>query len=518
MNTDVLIIGSGIAGLSYAIQLASQSEHIKIIIISKRDLMETNTRYAQGGIAVVSNFIKDSFDKHVQDTQKAGDYICDEQVVDFVVKEGPERLKDLIAWGTRFDTKDKTLHLGREGGHSAERIVHYKDQSGLQIQEALIHKAKSFKNISFLENHILVDLITDHHLGSKHYQRCYGAYVISKIDKEIIHIVARITVLSTGGAGQVYAHTTNPEAATGDGLGAAYRAKVKIKHLQFVQFHPTALYPKIKGNTFLITEAVRGQGAVLRTLSGKAFMSSYDEREDLASRDIVARAIVNEMKKNNDQFVLLDCSSIDPSKFKQLFPTILTTCRSVGVQPLKEPIPVVPAAHYFCGGIEVDHYAQTSLSGLYAIGECSHTGLHGANRLASNSLLEALVFAQRAAQSSIKSLNSLNISDDFFDQIPKWKGLKVTMEEDDPDVFKIKSELQILMSRYVGILNSNAGLSKAELNLQHLFERTQILYQNNKLTPQLASLRNLVSVAYLIVKQSQEYPENKGVFFNKDYV
>ncbi|MGB0279600.1 MAG: L-aspartate oxidase, partial [Flavobacteriaceae bacterium] len=364
MHADVLVIGTGIAGLSYAVRLAEMSPKAKIIMISKRDLLESNTKYAQGGIAVVSNFIKDSYEDHVQDTMEASAYTSNENVVDFVVREGPARVKELMEWGAQFDTEGKKLHLGKEGGHSAERIVHYKDQSGLHIQNALIAKARSFENITFFENHSLVDLITDHHIPNSKQGRCYGAYVISKKDEEIVKITAQLTVLSTGGAGQVYAHTTNPTAATGDGLGAAYRAKVHVENLHFVQFHPTALFPKINGNTFLITEAIRGAGAILRNLNGEAFMQHYDNRLDLAPRDIVSRAIHAEMKKHNITHVYLDATQIDTEKLKQEFPTILTNCLKVGIDISIDYIPVLPAAHYICGGIDVNEHSQSNLAGL----------------------------------------------------------------------------------------------------------------------------------------------------------
>ena len=311
MHADVLVIGTGIAGLSYAVRLANQCPDKKIIMISKRDLLESNTKYAQGGIAVVSNFINDSYADHVEDTLRASDYTSDPKVVDFVVREGPLRVQELIDWGADFDKSGASLHLGKEGGHSAKRIVHHKDQSGLHIQNALIAKARAHDNIQFFENYSLVDLITDHHLQGEKHGRCYGAYVISIKDEEIIKITSQLTVLSTGGAGQVYAHTTNPNAATGDGLGAAYRAKVQVENLHFVQFHPTALYPKVDGNTFLISEAIRGAGAILRNEKGEAFMHKYDTQLDLAPRDVVSRAINAEMKKHNTSHVYLDATKID---------------------------------------------------------------------------------------------------------------------------------------------------------------------------------------------------------------
>jgi L-aspartate oxidase len=518
MHADVLVIGTGIAGLSFAVRLANRCPDKKIVMISKRDLLESNTKYAQGGIAVVSNFSNDSYSNHVQDTLRASDYTSDSKVVDFVVREGPLRVKELMDWGADFDKKGTSLHLGKEGGHSAKRIVHHKDQSGLHIQNALIEKASAHKNIHFFENYSLVDLITDHHLQDKKYRRCYGAYVISIKDEQIIKITSQLTVLSTGGAGQVYAHTTNPNAATGDGLGAAYRAKVHVKNLHFVQFHPTALYPKVDGNTFLISEAIRGAGAILRNEKGEAFMHKYDAQLDLAPRDVVSRAINAEMKKYNTPHVYLDATNIDPIKLEQEFPTIKSTCMKLGINISKTFIPVLPAAHYFCGGIDVDENGQSSLSALYAIGECSHTGLHGANRLASNSLLEALVFAARAAEQAAETLQENILPLTFFDTIPDWLGAEDVSNERIAQISLLRSDLQHIMSAHVGIIKSGYSLHHAEIALQDVYASTALLYQKNKLTPQLTTLRNLVSVAYLIIKQSQQHSENKGVYYNQDYV
>lgn len=517
MHADVLVIGTGIAGLSYAVRLGQLSPDKQIIMISKRDLLESNTKYAQGGIAVVSDFIKDSYEDHVADTMRASAQTSNPKVVDFVVREGTKRVQELIDWGVKFDKNGNDLHLGKEGGHSAERIVHYKDMSGLYIQRALIAKARSLHNITFFENHSLVDLITDHHVTDSFHKRCYGAYVISKADEEIIKITAKLTVLSTGGAGQVYAHTTNPDAATGDGLGAAYRAKVHIENLHFVQFHPTALFPKVDGNTFLITEAIRGAGAILRNHKGEPFMVDYDTRKDLAPRDIVSRAIHAEMEKYDSSHVFLDATHIDFQKLKQQFPTILKNCNKVGIDITKDLIPVLPAAHYICGGIDVDEFGQSSMIGLYAIGECSHTGLHGANRLASNSLLEALVFAARAAEDANRSLSKPILSADFFEEIPDWEGTEYISNEKTVRIRKLRARLQTIMSTHVGIIKSGKRLQTAESELHDVYLATKDLYQQNKLTPQLTTLRNLVSVAYLMIKQAQKYPENKGVYYNEDY-
>lgn len=517
MITDILVIGSGISGLTYAIKIGEQNPELQLTIISKNNLLESNTRYAQGGIAVVSNFQKDSYDKHIEDTLIAGAGKCDKEVVKFVVEEGHERLQELMDWGTQFDKKEKGLHLTKEGGHSENRIVHHKDSTGLEIQESLIRKIKTFTNISLLENHTLVDLITDHHTGSLN-KRCYGAYVIQNLEQEIIRISSKITVLSTGGAGQLFSHTTNPLNATGDGLGAAYRAKVLMKALPFVQFHPTALHPKIEGNTFLISEAVRGEGGILVNSQGERFMLKYDPHGELAPRDIVARSIANEILKSDQEYVYLDCRNINKQDFINQFPTILKNCKKIDLNPLINLIPVIPAAHYFCGGIQVNPFGETMLKGLYAIGECSYTGLHGANRLASNSLLESLVFSHRAALNSLKEINGNLPSKEFYLNIPEWNGAQYIYDEKISAIKKLKKDLQGIMTSKVGIFKTSDGLVKAESELKEIFLKTKEIYNENKLTLEVCELRNMVSVAYLMIKQSQELKENIGVFYNHDNV
>ncbi|MGD1998913.1 MAG: L-aspartate oxidase [Flavobacteriaceae bacterium] len=516
LETDLLVIGTGIAGLSCAIYYAENHPESKITLISKRNISETNTRYAQGGIAVVTDFLKDSFSKHKTDTLNAGDGLCDPEVVDFVVKEGPQRLEELLSWGVAFDHNEKGFHLGKEGGHSASRIVHYKDRSGFQIQEGLISRMHALPNIELLEYHSLVDLITDHHLDQDHFGRCYGAYVININNHKVQRIAAKATVLSTGGAGQLYAHTTNPEGATGDGLGAAYRAKVTIKHLQFVQFHPTALHPKANDNTFLISEAVRGAGAQLKNIDGFPFMKNYDVRGELASRDIVARAIDSELKKASSEWVWLDCTSISKEVMEDEFPTILDTCRSIGIDPLKDPIPVVPAAHYFCGGIAVDQFGRTDLDGLYAIGECSQTGLHGANRLASNSLLEALVFAKRSADQLSEEMAHIPYDGSFLTSIPRWKDQGYVSTKKTSDLDLIKKQLQSIMSKYVGIVRSREGLNKAFQETQNLFHQINTIYNTKTLSLQLSTLRNMIAVAHLLIDQAQNFSQNKGTHYIAD--
>lgn len=517
MHTDVLVIGTGISGLTYAIKLAEKSPSTQIKLICKNSLEEGNTRYAQGGIAVVSNFIKDTFDKHIKDTYIAGDKEGDKNVIDFVIREGNLRLKELIDWGTQFDQKENDhLDLTKEGGHSEKRIVHFKDHSGSEIQRALIEKVKEFDNIEYFENHILVDLITDHHTKTTH-KNCYGAYIISKLDEEIIKITAQITVLTTGGLGQLFNFTTNPAIATGDGLGAAYRAKVRLEKLPFIQFHPTALFPKVKGETFLITEALRGEGAILKNQLGEAFMGKYHPDKELAPRDVVARSIMQEINAQKSKYAYLDATHIPSEVIINHFPNILETCRSVGINPLNDLIPVIPAAHYSCGGIKVDECSRTTLKGLYAIGECSHTGLHGANRLASNSLLESIVFSHRAAMSSWNDLKNTSLKKDFFLAIPDWKGQSYSNTNPAKQTQEIRNQLCQIMSEQVGIFKTTNGLLAAQKQIKDLYFDVVQLYNINKLSPQICELRNMVSVAYVMVNQSLALTQNKGVFYNHDY-
>jgi len=517
MHTDILVIGTGISGLTYAIKLAEESPTTKITLICKDKLEEGNTRYAQGGIAVVSNFKKDTFEKHIEDTFVAGDKEGDVNVIEFVIREGNERLQELIDWGTQFDRNNKKkLNLTKEGGHSEKRIVHYKDHSGAEIQRALIEKVKDFENIQYFENHILVDLITDHHTATKN-KRCYGAYIISTLDEEIIKITAKITVLSTGGVGQIYAFTTNPSGATGDGLGAAYRAKVKLEKLPYIQFHPTALFPKVGGETFLITEALRGEGALLKNLSGERFMEKYHPLKELAPRDIVARSIIREMLLQKETNVNLDATRINSDTLLNHFPTIMETCRSIGIDPCTTSIPVVPAAHYSCGGISVDEHSKTTLDGLYSIGECSYTGLHGANRLASNSLLESIVFSHRAALNSIQDLKEINLPLSFYATIPNWKGQHFSKDNQQEITHTLSQQLRKIMSEQVGIFKTTDGLFAAQKTIKELYFAVVDLYNSNKLSPQICELRNMVSVAYVLVNQSLELKDNKGVFYNHNY-
>lgn len=401
IKTDYLVIGSGIAGLTYALRVAHHNKNHKVVIVTKDEEGESNTKYAQGGIATVHDLDIDSFEQHIQDTLIAGDGLCNEDVVRMVVEEGPDRLQELIDWGVQFDeNKTGDFDLGKEGGHSQNRILHHKDITGYEIERALLIMISKTPNIEMLEHHYAIDFITEHHLKTKVPERntditCFGAYVLDRNTNKVRTIVSKITMIASGGSGQAYTTTTNPSIATGDGIGMAYRAKAEIEDVEFVQFHPSALYqfPQ-ESPAFLISEAVRGFGARLRTVKGEFFMRKYDEREELASRDIVARAIDTELKASGDEYVFLDCTHLDYKKFKKHFPNILKKCKSLGIDIRKKWIPVVTAAHYICGGVKVDAHGRTTIKNLFGCGECTSTGLHGANRLASNSLLEALVYSQ----------------------------------------------------------------------------------------------------------------------------
>lgn len=451
------MIGSGIAGLSYALKVAQAHPERQILILTKANRDESNTKYAQGGIAVVSDFMKDEFDKHIADTLDAGDGLCHEDVVEFVIREGRERVDELIEWGARFD-KDKTgnYKLGKEGGHSENRVLHHKDITGWEIERALLEQVNNTPNISIEAHHFVIDIITQHHLGMNVTRvspgiRCYGVYVLDLVSKQIEKIISKITILATGGFGQAYRQTTNPTIATGDGIAMVYRAKGRLGNMEFVQFHPTSLYDPGVSPSFLITEAVRGDGGILRTRDGKEFMHNYDERGSLAPRDIVARAIDNEMKKSGDEHVYLDCSHMNEEAFKAHFPNILEQCAEKGINLPHDMIPVVPAAHYACGGIFVNHSGRTSIENLYACGECTCSGLHGANRLASNSLLEAMVYSHRIYQDTIKTIDTISIDHEF----PNWIADGTTEPREMVLITQSMKELKDIMSSYVGIVRNS---------------------------------------------------------------
>lgn len=519
LHTDFLIIGSGIAGLTYAIKIAKQFPEKKIIIITKTQADETNTKYAQGGIAGVMDEVKDSFDKHIEDTLIAGDGLCNKNIVEIVIKEGPERIRELINYGAQFDKNEQgEFSLGREGGHSEYRILHHKDVTGKEMERALLEELNSYPNIQLIHHCFVIDLLTQHHLGylitkSTTNITCYGVYVLNLRNHQIEKILSKITLLATGGCGQAYRTTTNPKVATGDGIAMVYRAKGKIENMEFIQFHPTGLYEPGVSPSFLITEAVRGDGGILRNKQGEAFMEKYDARKDLAPRDIVARAIDNEMKINGTEYVYLDCQHMDKEKFIHHFPNIYEKCLGIGIDPLQQMIPVAPAAHYSCGGIKTDEWGNTSIQNLYACGECASTGLHGANRLASNSLLEAMVFAHRCYVDSSKKVHTI----DFPTNIPDWDAEGTSAPKEMILITQSLKELQLIMSDYVGIVRNDTRLERAMRRLDLLFEETESLYQSTKLSPQLLELRNLITVGYLIVKGAQFRKESRGLHFNLDY-
>jgi L-aspartate oxidase len=519
MQTDFLVIGSGVAGLTYALKTAQHFPDRKITVITKAQADETNTKYAQGGIAGVMDEVKDSFDKHIEDTLIAGDGLCDPEVVEIVVKEGPERIREIIEWGAQFDkTESGEFALGREGGHSEFRILHHKDVTGKEIERALLETLQRLPNINLVHHCFVIDIITQHHLGylvTKSTQdiTCYGVYVLNLQTNTIEKILSKITLLATGGCGQVYRTTTNPKIATGDGVAMVYRAKGRIENMEFIQFHPTALYEPGISPSFLITEAVRGDGGILRNKYGEAFMERYDERKDLAPRDIVARAIDSEMKITGTEHVYLDCRHMDKEKFINHFPNIYERCLSIGIDVSQKMIPVAPAAHYSCGGIKTDELGRTSIVNLYACGEAASTGLHGANRLASNSLLEAMVFGHRCFLDSIERIAEVELKED----IPEWSTEGTSDPKEMILITQSLKELQLLMSDYVGIVRTDVRLGRAMKRLDLLFEETEELYRTTKVSPQLCELRNLITVGYLIVKGAHFRRESRGLHFNTDH-
>ena len=521
---DVLVIGSGIAGLTYSLKISEylrkNSPDSMICILTKGEEDETNTKYAQGGVAVVTDFFKDSYEKHIQDTIKAGAEISDLGVVEMVIKEGPARISEIIEWGTEFDKNEAGEYdLGKEGGHSAHRVLHHKDVTGFEIENKLLRKVHNSSNIKLLKNHFAINLLTQHQLGEDQPKgsediECYGVYALNEKTSQIHKIISKITVLATGGLGQVYYHTTNPKIATGDGVAMANEAGAVIENMEFIQFHPTALFNPAERPSFLITEAVRGYGGVLKTISGEEFMSKYDERGSLASRDIVARAIDLELKKSGEEHVCLDCRHLDMAGFKKRFPKIYDKCLSLGIDPAVSMIPVIPTAHYACGGIKTDKWGKTSIKNLYAIGEVASTGLHGANRLASNSLLEALVFAHNCFMDSSAVIHRIHLRND----LPDWDAEGTIFPREKVLITHKKKELQNLMSDYVSIVKSNIRLEEAMKRLKIISEETENLYIKEMLSPQLCELRNLVNVAYLIIKAAMDRKENKGLHFNIDLV
>ena len=513
---DYLVIGSGIAGMSFALKVADSG---KVALICKTTLEEANTFLAQGGVASVTNKLVDNFDKHIQDTMIAGDFLSDRDAVEKVVKEAPSQIDQLIKWGVAFDKNEKgDFDLHREGGHSEFRILHHKDNTGAEIQDSLIETVKKHKNIDVFENYFAIEILTQHHLGKIVTRRteditCYGAYVLNIATGEVDTFLSKVTLMATGGIGAVYSTTTNPLVATGDGIAMVYRAKGTVKDMEFVQFHPTALYHPGDRPSFLITEAMRGYGAVLRTRDGKEFMQKYDERLSLAPRDIVARAIDNEMKTRGDDFVYLDVTHKDAEETKKHFPNIYKKCLSLGIDITKDYIPVAPAAHYLCGGIKVDLNACSSINRLYAVGECSCTGLHGGNRLASNSLIEAVVYAEAAAQHAMAHKDLYSYRED----IPQWNDEGTQHTEEMVLITQSVKEVGQIMSTYVGIVRSNLRLERAWNRLDILYEETERLFKRSKASREICELRNIINVGYLIMRQAMERKESRGLHYTIDY-
>jgi L-aspartate oxidase len=515
-NVDFLVVGSGIAGLSFALKAAKFG---KVLIVTKANEDESNTKYAQGGVAVVVDKEEDSFDKHIEDTLIAGDGLCDKRIVEIVVTEGPDRIDEIIKYGTHFDkTQQGIFDLAREGGHSESRVLHYKDITGFEIERALLEKIHKDPNIEILTHYFAVELITQHHLGDFVDKRsediqCYGIYALNTATGKVEKFLSKVTLMASGGAGHIYSTTTNPVIATGDGIAMVYRAKGKVRNMEFIQFHPTALYNPGEYPSFLISEAVRGFGGILKTRSGEEFMHNYDDRLSLAPRDIVARAIDAEMKKSGDEFVYLDIRHRDKADILNHFPNIYAKCLSIGLDMTKDLIPVTPAAHYMCGGILVDEYGRSSIHRLYACGECSSTGLHGANRLASNSLLEAPVFAHRIFEDAVKTFMSNIIPEN----IPEWDETDTRLSNEDILVTHNLRETQKIMSDYVGIVRSDFRLERALRRLGLLYEETESFYKKTTLSVKLCELRNVIQNAYLVIKSAMLRKESRGLHYTTDY-
>jgi L-aspartate oxidase len=508
VESDTLVIGGGIAGLCFALKAAARGT---VTVLTKDRLPESNTAYAQGGIASVWS-PQDSFDAHVEDTLDAGAGLCHRDVVELVVREGPDRIRELIALGTSFSTRadqeDREYDLGREGGHSHRRILHASDATGREIVRALIAAVRREPRIQVMENHIAIDLVLD---GSPE-PACWGAYVLDRASDEVKTFVARASVLATGGAGKVYLYTSNPDIATGDGLAMACRAGATIANMEFFQFHPTCLYhPQAK--SFLLTEALRGEGAILRLPDGTPFMKRYDTRAELSPRDIVSRAIDHEMKVHGYEHVYLDISHRDPEFVRRRFPTIDRRCRELGLDMTKQPLPVVPAAHYGCGGVVTDAFARTTIPRLYACGEVAMTGLHGANRLASNSLLEALIFADRASRDVAESL----VADTKRPpEIPAWDPGGAVDSDESVVVTQNWDEIRRLMWNYVGIVRTNRRLTRARKRIRMLQDEIQEYYWNFLVTSDLVELRNIALVAELIIESAIARRESRGLHYNRD--
>lgn len=520
IKTDFLVIGSGVAGLTFALKVASFGT---VVLVTKKGIMDSSTTLAQGGIASVFDQL-DSFDLHIKDTLDAGDGLCNREVVEMVVKNGPDRILELIDLGVNFNIiggeKSTQLDLGREGGHSKKRIVHAQDMTGLELETVLVRHVKSNEQITVYENHIAIDLITFSTRMTRglvvttHDDYCCGAYVLDRTTNQVITICANITLLATGGTGKAYLYTSNPDIATGDGIAMSYRAGATIANMEFVQFHPTCLYhPEVKN--FLISEAVRGEGGILIDAAGTPFMENYDPEKDLACRDVVARAIDSELKKSGQDSVFLDISHKDPDFVKDRFPHLYEKCLSLSIDMTSDPVPVVPATHYMCGGVTTDMSGRTDIQRLYALGETACTGLHGANRLASNSLIEALVYADKAAEQAVKDLNEFD-----FDSTPDpapWDEVGTTDSDEGIVVSHNWDEIRRCMWNYVGIVRSNKRLARAKRRIEIIQNEIKEYYWDFKVTADLIELRNIATVAELIITCATHRKESRGLHYNIGY-
>ena len=524
IKTDFLIIGSGVAGLMFALKVA---DHGRVAIVTKRGVTDSNTMLAQGGIASVFGSL-DSFDLHIRDTMDSGDGLCNREVVEMVVKNGPEKICELIDLGVQFNLSNKEkpvkmppeLDLGREGGHSQKRIVHAQDMTGQELERVLVGHAKNHHNITLFENHIAIDLITCSTrmkrglVTTTHEDYCCGAYVFDRITKKVNTFSSKTTLLATGGTGKVYLYTSNPDIATGDGIAMAYRAGATLANLEFVQFHPTCLYHPDAKN-FLISEAVRGEGGILIDSSGNPFMERYSPLKDLACRDVVARAIDTELKKTGHDSVFLDVSHKSPGFIKERFPNLYEQCLIFGIDMTADPIPVVPAAHYMCGGVVTDMMGRTDIRNLYATGETACTGLHGANRLASNSLLEALVYAHAAAEQAVKDTHTTDFKS--FPETPAWDEVGTTDSDELIMVSQNWDEIRRFMWNYVGIVRSDKRLARAKRRIEIIQNEIREYYWNFKVAADLVELRNIATVAELIIKCAMHRKESRGLHYNLGY-
>ncbi|MFW6428451.1 MAG: L-aspartate oxidase [Desulfosalsimonas sp.] len=518
---DFLVIGSGIAGLMFALKA---SRHGSVAVVTKKDLTDSNTVHAQGGIAAVFD-PEDTFQSHIADTLASGDGLCNENVVEAVISSAPQRIEELLELGVNFNRNSRVrpeLDLCREGGHSFNRIVHARDMTGRAVEETVAEEVRTRDNISIFENHTAIDLITrstrlKHDLAiTTREDCCYGAYGLENHSGEIHTFLASFVILATGGAGKVYAYTSNPDIATGDGIAMAYRAGAVVANLEFVQFHPTCLYhPKAKN--FLISETLRGEGAILRNYDGRAFMADYTPQKELACRDVVARAIDSELKKRGDDSVFLDISHKDPDFIKTRFPHLYAKCMEFGFDMTAQPLPVVPAAHYMCGGVAADIFGRTNIKRLYAIGETACTGLHGANRLASNSLLEALVYAHQAAMNAAGEMGRPEAENQPGTNIPMWDDLGAMDSDEAIVISHTWNEIRRLMWNYVGIVRSDKRLERARRRIEIIGEEIREYYWNFKVTPDLIELRNIALVAELIIRCASHRKESRGLHYNIAY-